>query len=211
MENHNLEQENNLLGNDYFIISYQDQNYKILPNYQEWKRLMIEKYGDDGKEIKCWNDNTIFYAIHNDNEQILTCPTCKKWMYKCIFCNEVDKFNCHTCCFRACFYYIAIKICKKPIENKNMLYLFIFPFISTFISIYAVFGAFFIRKVKYERMIDLEANFFLILTIFLYIALMSIIFGIIYHLLLIVFFILSIPCKLYPIKIYFILLDFMKS
>ena len=175
------------------------------------KILMIEKYGDERKEIKCWNDNTIFYSNHNNNNQAIACPTCGKNMYKCIFCNAIDKYNFPLCCFRACFdHIINEKIYKEPIENKTMLYLFIFPFISMTISIYALICAFFCKKIKIERIIALEKNILLVLIITCFTFLMSIVFGIIYQLLLIGFFILSIPCNLYPIKIYFLLLDYIK-
>ena len=210
MENNNLEQYNNLLENDYFQISYEGQNYKELPGFQEWKRLMIEKYGDERKEIKCWNDNTIFYS-NNRGNQTITCPTCRKKMYRCIFCNEVNKYDFILCCFRGCFHHIiSEKIYKNPIENKTMLYLFIFPFISMVISIYAIINAFFCERIKYEKIIIFEKNILLVFIIICFTFLMSIIFGIIYHLLLIGFFILSIPFKLYPIKIYFLVLDFIK-
>ena len=43
MENQNFDQENNLLDDYFFKISYKGQNYKISQEYKNWKKLMIKE------------------------------------------------------------------------------------------------------------------------------------------------------------------------
>ena len=81
MENNSLDQENNLLGDYYFKVAYKSQNYKVSQEYKNWKKIMIEKHGENGKEINCPNDCTIIYKIHRDNDESIICPCCNSVIY----------------------------------------------------------------------------------------------------------------------------------
>ena len=210
MENQHVDQESNLLDDFYFKPTYKGQNYKILQGYKNWKKLMIEKYGKNGKEIICPKDNTIIYKIHNDNGET-TCPTCNLVIYNCIFCNKISKNKTNNCCSKA---YIKFK--------DEKIYNFLFTDLRTDEHIagdYAILimCSFFpltspyplLCKIINLLLIDIEDEdiptiFFILLMAFALI--MSAIYGILYYIIFSTFFILSIPFKLYPLKIYFALL-----
>ena len=207
MENQHADQENSLLDDFYFKSSYKGQNYKILQEYKNWKKLMIEKYGKNGKEITCPKDNTIIYKIHNDNGETI-CPTCKLVIYNCIFCNKISKNKTNNCCSKA-----YIKFADEEIYNflftdlktdENILDDYILLIVCSFIPFISPFPL--LCKIINSLIIDLDDEFtpsifYSLLTPFALI--MSAIYGILYYVIFISFFILSIPFKLYPLKIYF--------
>ena len=200
MENQNLEQDY------YFKISYKTQNYKVSQEYQNWKKLMIEKY-NNGKEIICPKDDTIIYKIHNDKDEII-CPTCNSDIFNCIFCNKTVDYKTSNCCMKAFFQFHNFTIYKYLFTNfevyndtKNDFIRFIFicfiPFISLFYFIFSIeYFLFSGKDVQDEK--ECNDN---ILIIFIF--LMTIIYGVFFYFMFIIFFILSIPFKLYPIKILF--------
>ena len=119
MENINYDQENNLLGDYFFKISYPKQNYKELKEYQNWKKSVTDRIGKNGKEIICYEDNTIIYIIHNNNDEIIKCPTCNTDLYNCIYCNITQTEKCHICCLRAYLKYIFKANYKTCVHNLN--------------------------------------------------------------------------------------------
>lgn len=101
MENNNLDKEINLLGDYYFKVSYKSQNYKVSKEYKNWKKIVIEKYGENGKEIICPKDYTIIYKIHRDKDERITCPGCNSFIYNCIFYNKTLTYRPSDFCIRA--------------------------------------------------------------------------------------------------------------
>ena len=151
MENNNLDQEINLLGDYFFKVSYKSQNYKVLQEYKNWKKIMIEKYGKNGKEIICPNDNTIIYKIHNNNDERIICPGCNSVIYYCIFCNKMVISIPYDCCTRANLRYKIKNEFKEEfdyiftnnnIDNKTGGYFYLLLIIS-FIPFFSTFNLFF--------------------------------------------------------------------
>ena len=210
MENQNFDQENNLLGDYFFKISYKGQNYKISKEYKIWKKLMIEKYGKNKKEIICPYDNTIIYKIDEYNEEI-KCPTCNSEFYNCIFCNKTEKNKTNHCCSKA---YLKFKdeqvynllFTDERIEDYIvgdyviLILCSFFPFTSPFPLICKIIN---LLIVDFDEG-DVTTIFYCILTPFALI--MSVIYGFFYYGIFISYFVFSIPFKFYPLKIYFGLL-----
>ena len=219
MENINLDQENNLLGDYYFKISYKSQKYKKSQEYQNWLKTMQEKYGLNGKEIFCDKDNAIIYTIHNDNDTKITCPICNSDLYNCIFCNKTQNKRSHKCCIKAYFKYCIkdhFKTRYIEIENNNkeffkriILFSF-FPLFPLFFLIFAMFDLLYFNMIedKDKEYEEKDNNIFIII-IFLFIFVTTINYAIIYYLLYLVVFIISLPFKLLLIKMYYGVLDVM--
>ena len=217
MENINLEQENNLLG-DYFRISYKNQKYEKSQEYKKWKQTMQEKFGNVGKEIICNKDNTIIYKIHNDNDIKIKCPTCNSDLYNCIFCNKTRNKKSHKCCIKAYFKYCIkdhyknryIKF-EQDKESKNIfkrtLLSSFFPLFPIFYIIFAFIDLFYFNM--REEKDNEEENLILEIIAFSFIFVMTINFAIIYYLFFLILFLISLPFNLYPIKMYFGVLNVM--
>ena len=223
MENNNLDQENNLLGDYYFTVSYKSQNYKKSQEYKNWNKIMIEKYGKNAKEIICPKDYTIIYTIHYNNDERITCPSCNSIIYNCIFCNKNLTRIPSDCCIRTSlrkkmkdkdkrkFDYIFTNF---EVDNETKEYytsLIIVSFIPL-ISAFSLIGN--IVQLLLSGIIDeiTCCKDFLIYIFFLaFLFIMGLIYGIIYYIIFTSFFILSIPFKLYPVKLYFGLLITMES
>ena len=212
MENKSLDQDINLLEDYYFKLSYKNQKYKKLKEYQKWKKLVVEKYGKNGKEIICNKDNTIIYQIHNDNDQKIICPTCNTIIYNCIFCNKIKNVNLYNCCFRAYFKYRINVNYKYRFTNLNekdpiikqhfikLLLISFIPFYPLFSFIYGLTDVlcFYVDLGKG----DLGSNVPFILLFYGLLLIMTIIYGIVYYLIFISLIIISIPFQLYQIKIF---------
>ena len=210
MENQNFDQENNLLDDYFFKISYKGQNYKISQEYKNWKKLMIEKYGKNKREIICPFDNTIIYKIDEYNERI-KCPSCNSEFYNCIFCNKIDKNRTDRCCSKTYLKFKDEQIYNLLFTNERIEdYIvgdFVLLILSSFFPLTSPFPL--ICKIINILVSDLDDEdvtsiFYIILTPFALI--MSAIYGFFYYAIFISFFVLSIPFKLYPLKIYFALL-----
>ena len=59
MENEDINLECKLLENNYFQISYPNQNYKITSEYKLWKKIIKKNMGENGKEVFCEKDDII--------------------------------------------------------------------------------------------------------------------------------------------------------
>ena len=223
MENNNFDQENNSLGDYYFKVSYKGQNYKVTKEYQNWKKIMIEKYGKNGKEINCPKDYTIIYKIHNNNDESIKCPGCNSIFYNCIFCNKNQEFQPIDCCiisslrykvknrYKEKFDYIFINLDENNVAKKYFKRLIIISFIP-FTSAYPLISRMIFLLLD-DKLDEIEScqDFFKALFFMAFMFIMSFIYGIIYYLIFISFFILSIPFKLFPVKLYFGLLITMES
>ena len=166
---------------------------------------MIETYGENGKEIICPEDYTIIYKIHNDKDEII-CPTCNLVFYNCIFCNKTLKNKINNCCIKAHikfknkeifnYFFTNIKIDESTEVGTHFCVITSFiPFISPFYLILTIM----VSIEKYTDMCVLISEIVISL-------IFSIIYGILHYIIFISFFILSIPFKLYPFKIFLALL-----
>ena len=86
MENENIDRNigriqngKNVINSDIFKSNYENQKLDNNPDFQNWKSLMVNKYGDRGKFYECLNNNIYFYASNEDNghEKEVFCPICK--------------------------------------------------------------------------------------------------------------------------------------
>ena len=71
MENDESKNEillNNNIGNstNFFQLEHRDQNIENNNKFLNWKKLMITKFGKNGKLFKCEKDNIYFYISNND-------------------------------------------------------------------------------------------------------------------------------------------------
>ena len=90
MENQNLGLDNILLEQNFFKLSFKNQDYKKLKEYKIWIKAMKIKFNYLGKEIICDKDNIIIYSIYDDNSKCIYCPICHSSIYSCIYCNNSE-------------------------------------------------------------------------------------------------------------------------
>ena len=225
MENENLDQENNLIGDYYFKTPYKIQNYKLFPEYQTWKKNVIEKIGENGKEILCPKDDTIIYKIHNDNNIKITCPNCKINFYHCIFCNLSQTEKCHICCLRAYFKYIFKNHYKYRFEYDNnnnfhkdnfhrLIFISLMPIISVLLVTFAMINLFYMNLGKNNISSSIHYDekpkiyqFIILFLITLFMLLMSLSYTIIYFFSFFALLIISLPFKLYFVRLYLGIID----
>ena len=223
MEVENSNNEFNLLEKNYFKILYPNQDYKKSLDYQKWKKSIEEKYGKNknGKEVLCEKDNII---IWNENiNYIIKCPICYRDIYLCKYCNKIkNKFVDVKCCYRD-----TIKIIVKEkksiykflnIDNDENIKYFYFVlalfFIPFFFISHIVLSSIFLFYCDleykdgktYDNYIDTKSLFYKILLVIIvlgYLLSMIIAFTIFSYIIFLIIVILSLPFKLYPVKIIF--------
>ena len=220
MEVENPNKEYNLLEkNNFFRLLYPNQNYKISLEYKQWKKSIEEKFGknENGIEIFCKIDNIVIYN-ENVNNSII-CPTCRKTLYICKYCNKIQNRKITKCCFRTKIKenIIEKKAIYKYINNqKNQLEEFYLLFIINFTpfcflpQIVLIFMDLFYLDLEneegesYDCLIDKKSNIYKIPIAILFIGYylsMLIAFSIFFYILFLNIIIISLPFKLYPIKI----------
>ena len=57
------------------------------------------------------------YIIHNNNDEIIKCPNCNKYLFNCIYCNIIQREKCHICCLSAYLKHV-FKVNYKTRYNK---------------------------------------------------------------------------------------------
>ena len=220
MEVENSSNENNLLEQNinYFKILYPNQNYRISLEYQKWKKSIEEKIGKNkiGKEILCKKDNIIIY--NEDINNNINCPLCKTNLYLCKYCNKIQNRKTKRCCFRAHINEIIIekKAIYKYINIQNnikefylILGIFFVPF--CFLSHIILISMFLFylnleneEGERYDSFIDKKACIYTLpygIIIIGFILSMLIAFSILFYILFLSILIISLPFKLYSIKI----------
>ena len=224
MENENLDIESNILGNNYFKLSFPNQNYKLSLEYKNWRKSMEERKGKNGVEIFCKKDNIIIYLNEENNQYYhyhTKCPLRKTdfILNTCVYCSTVSFNYWGNCCLSQ-----YIKKIFKYINNKENMYEFIEKFSLSFIPVYfsfqiiVMFVYLFFFNLENKRHIliindfldennlDEDKNKYIFISsfqmiLFFYFLCMSIIFSIFFYYIYIIIVILSFPFKLYPIKI----------
>ena len=220
MEVESSNKEYNLLENNNFLkLLYPNQNYKISLEYKQWKKSIEEKFGknENGIEIFCKIDNIVIY---NENvNDIIKCPICRKTLYICKYCNKVQKKKTTKCCFRAQIkdFIIENKTIYKYINNqenqiKEFYEIFRINFIPFCFLSHTVlfFMALFYLELENEEgenygdLLDKKSYIYripLYILLIGYVLSMIIAFSIFFYILFLIIVIISLPFKLYPIKI----------
>lgn len=108
MENENLDKNIGLIQRGknvpnlekIFKPSYENQRLENNPDFQNWKSLMLNTYGENGKFYHCLSDNIFFYASNEENgqENNVHCPLCKN--HGCNYCLKVIFCSIHNCCMK---------------------------------------------------------------------------------------------------------------
>ena len=145
-------QKDILLGNDYFQISYPNQNYKKSSEYKQWRKIVEKKFGKNGKEVFCEKDNIIIYQEEKSIDNVINCPICKINIYKCKYCNRIRDKITKNCCFIAVLNDIKekIKIDKNLNieENSEGFYIIFFasfiPLFFSFVNALVFIGFFYL-------------------------------------------------------------------
>ena len=216
MENQNLGLENVLFEQNFFKLSFKNQNYKKLKEYKIWIKEMNIKFNKSGKEIICDKDNIIIYSIYDDNSKCIYCPICNSSIYSCIYCNNSENSENKKCCIKAYFrYYLKDKI--RPLDNniESNYWAILALFMPLTCSILFVKGFierlyFDFKKDEYDDYYDdydyngIKFNYieslcsFLDISLYLVIFFFSFIYAIFFFILSLIIVIFSIPFKLYP-------------
>ena len=81
------ENENGI--DEVYKLDYDNQNFENNVKYQEWKKFMIDKYGNNIKIFKCKNDRILFCIkdceLKRNISYFKECPKCKNLI--CYFCS----------------------------------------------------------------------------------------------------------------------------
>ena len=206
----------NILGENYFQILYPNQNYKTSLEYKQWKKNVEEILGKNGKEVFCEKDNIIIYQKYQKIDIGIYCPICNKFLYGCEYCNKISNQVTKSCCIQA-FINENIKNSYKFIKMENKedkddfyynLFINFIPFSFLYRTILIPIIIFLSIENKRNIMIDqvLEnmkenlKNIFEFAFMF-YILLMLIPYTILFYSIYLIILILSLPFKLYPIKL----------
>ena len=207
-DNNNNDNKNN---NNIFKLDYESQNVDNNKYFIKWKRLMLEKLGNNAKLLRCSKDKILFFISYDEYKDnlkkqnyLLNCPYGHYIWHFCkySFYNESDSF----CCKRRSF----SKAIFNFKDNKNIGFDF-FPFLPgiNILSLSVGFNDILLYRVstkkskKNGKLENIEGNKMdLISNLFLYIVapLYTIIYFIFDINFLIILFIISIPFKFYPIR-----------
>ena len=207
MENENPN-ESNLLDTPYFKLSFPNQNYKKLNNFQLWRKQLFEKFGQNYYEILCQKDNIIFYK----REENAKCPICNNHYYICKFCYKAElKGKFKNCCIKASIKDLNDKKTKFDLKDNDKRKEFIQYFFGGFIPYlyYFLLGGhlFFIfiryKIVQLNSYLKIIALFCSLSTLFI----SPIVFTFFYYEFYLSIIIVSLPLCLKPLKIYLGLID----
>ena len=212
-------QKDILLGNDYFQISYPNQNYKKSSEYKQWRKIAEKKSGKNGKEAFCEKDNIIIYQKKEFINFNIQCPLCNRNIYQCKYCNKSRDTLTTQCCIKASindikenkkiFQYINTEENKDDeIEFYQLFFLSFIPLFFSFINVLIFFIFFFANmEDKNGKLISetFEENRCLIIlmrifTLF-YLILITIVYSIFFFNIFIIIVIISLPFKLYYVRI----------
>ena len=209
-------QKDILLGNDYFQISYPNQNYKKSSEYKQWRKIVEKKFGKKWKEVFCEKDNIIIYQEEKNINNVIKCPKCKIIIYQCKYCNRIRNEITKNCCFKALLNDIKekIKIDKNLNieENSEGFYIIFFasfiPLFFSFVNALVFIGFFYLDlenkkgilimdDIDEKKHLSVFLRFFLIVYLFS----MTIAYSIFFYIIFIIILIISLPFKLYFIKL----------
>ena len=205
----------NILGENYFQILYPNQNYKLSFEYKHWKKNVDKILGKNGKEIFCEKDNIIIYQKYKNIDNGIFCPICNKFLYGCEYCNKILNKVTKRCCLKAFINeniknsYKFIKMEKEEDKGDYYFYLFMsfIPFLCISQTILISLNLFFLglenKRHEIIDKIDMKDNLnnIFIYVIVLYTILMVIPYTIFFYSIYLIILILSLPFKLYPIKL----------
>ena len=209
-DNNNNDNKNN---NNIFKLDYESQNVDNNKYFIKWKRLMLEKLGNNAKLIRCSKDKILFFISYDEYKDILkkknyllNCPNghyiCRFGKYS--FYNKSDSF----CCKRRSFSK-AIFNFKDKIDGFDF---FIFLPGINFLALSVGFNYILFYRVSTKKskkngnLENIEDNKIELIEkfhMFIVVPLYTIIYFILDSYFLIILFIISIPFKFYPIRYIF--------
>ena len=213
MENDGLNNCENL-STEFYKPDYFGQNLNNNAKFQNWKKEMIIKYGNNFQIILCYNDNIFFYIDKKKNNRMnrYKCPICNK--YICFYCLNILVYR-EDCCFKSRIKRILFESAEraKYISLRNIDFSILIPFISFLYIIVGIYDSLFFklkRPVTYKKEHELPNIFYLdhlnyyttYINVYFGLTLMIPLFPFIILDTFIIIFLLfiSIPFKFYPIK-----------
>ena len=218
-----LNNEENLINEDVYKIEFSDQNLDNNIRFQNWKKDMLNLYGNKLILVKCYKDNIIFCAKRKELQTYkFKCPKCN--IFICSFCLKYFSTDYKDCCIRGRFKTIPYDGPEygKDVFKMSIEYLLLIPFISFLYIIGGICNSLFYQlekpltfKEQFEFS-DTYSDYYKHKSIITYSVLyyIRILFAIIIMfsflhfvfldaLLTIIILIISIPFKFYPIKYVF--------
>ena len=213
MENESNKEEE-FLDINVYKIQYDNQNYKISPEYMNWKKKEESKMGANGTEIRCPIDNILIYTKRNE----CFCPICRKKYNNCPYCNITRGEYCQSCCIKSIFNIILTSfrhnLYELEFEHNHYFFVSLIPLAIPFLLTLAISFIFYSSKKKnYDAYLSYIENekknlfnafrFFIVAFPFL----ISISFCIFFWLLYLLLIIISLPFKLYFIRVLFCMFD----
>ena len=197
----------NILGDNYFQILYPNQNYKLSLEYKQWKKKIENILGKNGKEVFCEEDNIIIYQKYSKMDNGVICPICKKYLYVCKYCKKISSVVTERCCLKALINE-KIKDSYKFITMENEedkwdyycnFYINFIPFSFSLQTIALPISL--IMEIEDTKGMkdNLKDSFENILFLFIYLMLIP--YTLFFYSIYFIIFILSLPFKLYPIKL----------
>lgn len=220
---------NNLQSKNVFKLEYKGQSLKGNQNFIDFENKMKKDLGTNAKLFKCIYDNIYFFASNEESKTLpyykAICPLCNRSI--CYFCSRFtrDKFDHGACCVQRrtyCMLFQDIYGVINPKFKKDGDYswqfkIFFIPIIH-FMYFVALFSVAFFYKLSvknskeddgylgiYENAIKgSHRKFFTIIGFNVAFAFfLSIPFFISETLIKILFLLISLPFKNYPLKLYF--------
>ena len=158
MENDKNDINNNekLISTDIYKIEFSGQKLDNNNKFLNWKKDMINLYGNNLKLIKCKKDNIYFCIeekkINHDDEDIYIyrykCPLCNK--YICPDCQKAFSRNDEDCCIKGRIKTIIFEGPKFGVDifEQWIEYLLLIPFISFIYIIGGVLNSLFFQLLK---------------------------------------------------------------
>lgn len=224
MENENekimIYPENKEEGIDlFFKLDYLNQEYKNSGNYLTWKNKIESIYGKIGSEVLCSKDGNIIYNLESKRKyKKVKCNICKKFI--CPYCHLGTELGETQCCCRYCIsklynekmcdffprnnnsycnfggreidFFAYLIFNSIPLLNLMVFIIFFYQFL--YFGLLDKYGDTIAEKRKYPVT---NALIFVITMIFLVVS-----YSIFFFLSYIALIIISIPLKLYPLRIY---------
>ena len=98
-----IENENTI--DTIYELDFENQNLENNLKYQKWKKVMLDKYGNNIKIFKCNYDRILFCIkdceLKENIPYFKKCPKCKNYIcYFCSYYSSKNNYNSLFCCFK---------------------------------------------------------------------------------------------------------------
>lgn len=191
-------------------LSYSEEDKEHPEKITEWKKNMKKKFGHNGEFYKCTFDNLYFYIPKSNITPHIKCPSCNFFLcYNCKTREEIE-LNIGNCCIRGrirkflkedAYEYIKPKeYFEGPPKTQPNSLIHLVPFVNVYLLMVCFSNAFFWKMDRkdefycYENRMKKNGNwvYFFIRGINLAIlAMLMILFAVEFHLVFLVFYIVS--------------------